>query len=154
MRLELGFYMSYINAALALIRLWTLNKLQLMAVLLPAVFLNQRSVRIQEEEGRQHFQYVGGKGGTGKSRVIHAIKDMFRLKDGLYTLLLIGVSGNAAALIGGVTLHLVANIGFKSINGTIRNILEEEKLHWKSKIILIINEISQVGGLTLASVNS
>jgi hypothetical protein len=30
---------------------------------------------------------------------------MFRLKGGLHTLLLTGASGNAAALIGGVTLH-------------------------------------------------
>ncbi|KAK4118967.1 hypothetical protein N657DRAFT_550072, partial [Parathielavia appendiculata] len=70
----------------------------------------ERGTRLQEEGGRQHFQFVGGEGGTGKSRVIHAIKDMFRLKDGLHTLILTGASGNAAALIGGVTLHSAANI--------------------------------------------
>ena len=154
MRLEVGPYTSYVDVALALTKQWTLNKLQSMAVLLPAVFLDERGTRLQEEEDRQHFQYVGGEGGTGKSRVIHAIKDMFRLKDGLHTLLLTGASGNAAALIGGVTLHSAANIGFGGKNETVRIISEEEKLRWKNKTMLVVDEISQVGGLTLASVDS
>ncbi|EAQ88761.1 hypothetical protein CHGG_05380 [Chaetomium globosum CBS 148.51] len=123
LRIELGRYATYVDVALGLTRHWTLNKLQSMAALLPAAFLDERGTRLQEEGGRQHFQYIGGEGGTGKSRVIHAIKDMFRLKDGLHTLLLTGASGNAAALIGGVTLHSAANI-------------------------------AQVGGLTLAAVDS
>jgi hypothetical protein len=153
MRLEFGPYTSYVDVALALTRQWTLNKLQSMAVLLPALFLDERGTRLQEEEGKQHLQYVGGEGGTGKSRIIQAIKDMFRLKDGLHTLLLTGASGNAAALIGGVTLHSASNIGFDGQNEMIRNVSEEEKLRWKSKNMLIVDEISQVGGLTLASVD-
>ncbi|KAK8869384.1 hypothetical protein PGQ11_007962 [Apiospora arundinis] len=96
-RLESGPYTSYMDVALALARSWTLNKQQALALLLPAAFLDERGARLQEEEGPQHFQYVGGEGGTGKSRVIHAIKDMFRLKDAQQTLLLTGASGNAAA---------------------------------------------------------
>jgi len=154
MDLEASPYTSYVDVALALTRKWTLDKLQSMAVLLPAAFLDERGSRLEEEEGKQHFQYVGGEGGTGKSRVIHAIKDMFRLKDGLHTLILTGARGNAAALIGGVTLHSASNIGFDSKNGTTKNISEEEKLRWKGRIMLIVDEISQVGGLTLASVDS
>jgi len=153
MRLEIGRYTTYVDVALGLTRHWTLNKLQSMAVLLPAAFLDERGTRLQEEGGRQHFQYVGGEGGTGKSRVIHAIKDMFRLKDGLHTLLLTGASGNAAALIGGVTLHSATNIGFEGKDEMARNILEEEKLRWKRMAMLIVDEISQVGGLTLAAVD-
>jgi hypothetical protein len=152
-RLEFGPYTSYVDVALALTWKWTLNKLQSMAVLLPALFLDERGTQLQEEESKQHLQYVGGEGGTGKSRIIHAIKDMFRLKDGLHTLLLTGASGNAAALIGGVTLHSASNIGFDGKNETTRNISEEEKLRWKNKNMLIVDEISQVGGLTLASVD-
>jgi hypothetical protein len=154
MRLELGRYATYVDVALGLTRHWTLNKLQSMAVLLPATFLDARGTRLQEEGGRQHFQYVGGEGGTGKSRVIHAIKDIFRLKDGLHTLLLTGASGNAAALIGGVTLYSAANIGFEGRAATTKNVSEEEKLRWKNMIMLIVDEISQVGGLTLAAVDS
>ncbi len=145
MRLELGPYTTYVDVALSLTKKWTLNKLQSMAVLLPALFLDARGTRLQEEEGRQHFQYVGGAGGTGKSRVIHAIRDMFRLKDGLHTLLLTGASGNAAALIGGVTLHSATNIGFEGKNEMTRTISEEEKLRWKNMTMLIVDEISQVG---------
>ncbi len=154
MRLEVGPWTSHVDVALGLTRKWTLNKLQSMAVLLPAAFLDERGMRLQEHDARQHFQYVGGEGGTGKSRVIHAIKDMFRLKDGLHTLLLTGASDNAAALIGGVTLHSAANIGFEDSAGTMKNISEEEKMRWKNMTKLIIDEISQVGGLTLAAVDS
>ncbi|KAK8120462.1 hypothetical protein PG999_004582 [Apiospora kogelbergensis] len=58
-----------------------------------------------------HKLTVGG-GGTGKWGVINAIKDMFRRKGGQRNLLT-GASGNAAALIGGVTLHSAANIRFE-----------------------------------------
>jgi hypothetical protein len=78
---------------------------------------------------------------------------MFRLKDGLYTLLLTDASGNAAALIGRVTLHSATNIGFEGKSETTRPI-SEEKLRWKNITMLIIDEISQVGGLTLAAVDS
>jgi hypothetical protein len=125
-----------------------------MAVLMPAAFLDERGTRLQEEDGKQHFQYVGGEGGTGKSRVIHAIKDMFRLKGGLHTLLLTGASGNAAALIGGVTLHSAANIPFEGRAATTKIVSEEEKVRWKNMTMLIVDEISQVGGLTLAAVDS
>jgi len=54
---------------------------------------------------------------------------MFRLKDVLYTLLLEGVSGNAAALISSVILYSAANIRFEGEGVTARHISEEEKLH-------------------------
>ena len=60
---------------------------------------------------------------------IYTIKDMFRLKDVLYTLLLEGVSGNAAALISSVILYSAANIRFEGEGVTARHISEEEKLH-------------------------
>ncbi|KAK3350299.1 hypothetical protein B0T25DRAFT_592226 [Lasiosphaeria hispida] len=103
---------------------------------------------------KQHFQYVGGEGGTGKSCVIYAIKDMFRLKGSLHILLLMGASRNTAMLIGRVMLHSAVNIGFEGKNETVRTILEEEKLYWKNKMMLVVDEISQVGGLILASVDS
>ncbi|EAQ85212.1 hypothetical protein CHGG_09226 [Chaetomium globosum CBS 148.51] len=154
MQLELGRYATYVDVALGLTRHWALNKLQSLALLLPAAFLDDRGTRLQEEGGRQHFQYVGGEDSTGKPRAIHAIHDMFRLKDGLHTLFLTGASGNAAALIGGVTLHSAANIGFEGKNEVSRNVSEEEKLRWKNMVMLIVDEISQVGGLTLAAVDN
>jgi hypothetical protein len=40
------------------------------------------------------------------------------------------------------------------LNETRRTISEEEKLLWKNMTMLIVDEISQVGGLTLAAVDS
>ena len=153
-RVEVGPYTTYTNAALALTREWTLNKQQSLALLLPAIFLDGCGPRLQEDESPQHLKYVGGEGGTGKSRVIRAIQDMFRRKGRQRDLLLTGASSNAAALIGGVTLHSAANIGFEGRKDAARRISEEEKLRWKSKVMLIVDEISQVGGLTLAAVDS
>ncbi|KAK8121490.1 Helitron helicase-like domain at N-terminus-domain-containing protein [Apiospora kogelbergensis] len=153
-RVEVGPYTTYTNAALALTREWTLNKQQSLALLLPAIFLDVRGPRLQEDESPQHLKYVGGEGGTGRSRVIRAIQDMFRRKGRQRDLLLTGASSNAAALIGGVTLHSAANIGFEGRKDAARRISEEEKLRWKSKVMLIVDEISQVGGLTLAAVDS
>lgn len=46
MRLEVGPYTSYVDVAQVLARRWTLNKLQFMALLLPAVFLDERGTRL------------------------------------------------------------------------------------------------------------
>lgn len=34
-----------------------------------------------EQEESQYFNYIGGAGGTGKSRIIDAFRDVFRVKD-------------------------------------------------------------------------
>ncbi len=52
---------------------------------------------------------------------------MFRLKDNLYTLLLIGANGNIATFIGGATFYSAVNIRFKSKNKIIKTISKEEK---------------------------
>lgn len=144
-RLEVGPSSAYIDVALQVSEAWTLNKEQMKALLLPALFLDERRAR-SDDEGAQHLQYVGGEGGTGKSRVIEAMKDLFRLKDGLDTMLLTGANGNAAALIGGVTIHSAVGFGFGGIKGGARLLSEERKLQWKKKIVVVIDEISQVGG--------
>ena len=45
MRLEVGPYTSFVDVALGLTKKWTLNKLQLLAVLIPASFLDARDPR-------------------------------------------------------------------------------------------------------------
>ena len=127
-RVEEGPYTSYVGAALAVSREWTLNELQSMAVLLPALFLDERGPRLQDVQGRQHLQYVGGEGGTGKSRIISAIKEMFRQKDALHTVLVTAASGNAAALVGGVTLHSATGLGFEGELAAPRAVPERVKL--------------------------
>ncbi|KAI1781880.1 hypothetical protein LXA43DRAFT_838977, partial [Ganoderma leucocontextum] len=55
--------------------------------------------------------YLGGVGGTGKSRVIHALTDFFRKRNEGRRLRLASYTGIAALNIGGVTLHAALNLG-------------------------------------------
>ncbi|KAJ3551910.1 hypothetical protein NM688_g4438 [Phlebia brevispora] len=54
--------------------------------------------------------YVGGSGGTGKSRVFDAVKSFFDLRGESYRYLVIAPTGSAASLISGSTYHSV--LGF------------------------------------------
>lgn len=56
-------------------------------------------------------------------------------------------------MIEGVTLYLATGIDFKS-NSEAERRMPEEKLRWKRKVVLVIDKISQVIDLTLASVDS
>ncbi|KAM4067941.1 PIF1-like helicase [Hirsutella rhossiliensis] len=49
--------------------------------------------------------FVGGEGGTGKSRVIEALVELFAQRDLSSQLLITATSGTAAARINGITLH-------------------------------------------------
>ncbi|KDQ54424.1 hypothetical protein JAAARDRAFT_90231, partial [Jaapia argillacea MUCL 33604] len=49
--------------------------------------------------------YLGGPGGTGKSRVINALKDFFVQRNQSRRLRLASYTGVAARNIGGMTLH-------------------------------------------------
>jgi len=49
-----------------------------------------------------------------------------------------------------VTLHSATNVGFDGKNEAARIVLKE-KLRWKNITMLIVDEISQVGGLVLAA---
>jgi hypothetical protein len=54
--------------------------------------------------------YLGGMGGTGKSRVIQALNDFFKNREESYRMTVVAPTGNAAALIGGSTYHSVLGI--------------------------------------------
>ncbi|KAM4062418.1 PIF1-like helicase [Hirsutella rhossiliensis] len=54
---------------------------------------------------RQLCQFVGGEGGTGKSRVIEALVELFASKDQSNRLMITATSGTAAARINGITIH-------------------------------------------------
>jgi len=76
------------------------------------------------------------------------------LKDELYILLLINANGNVAAFIDKMTFYSIYNIGFEDKTNVTKTISEEEKLQWKHRVILIVDEISQIDGLMFAIVNN
>ncbi|KAF1807884.1 hypothetical protein P152DRAFT_366258, partial [Eremomyces bilateralis CBS 781.70] len=53
----------------------------------------------------QLCQFIGGEGGTGKSRIIGAVAALFARKGIPHRLLVTATSGTAVANIDGVTIH-------------------------------------------------
>jgi len=58
-----------------------------------------------EEKPTQLLMYLGGPGGTGKSRVVNALRDMFESREEKRRFRLTAYTGVAARNIGGATLH-------------------------------------------------
>ena len=54
--------------------------------------------------------YVGGMGGTGKSRVLHAVQSMFDTRGERTRMIVLAPTGTAAALVKGSTYHYVLGI--------------------------------------------
>jgi hypothetical protein len=97
LQVRTGFFESYIDAALYVMEVWETNKLQSQAVIQPFEFLQRHRTTGYEQEDDQYFEYLGGAGGTGKSRVIDAIYDVFKVKDCGKELLITASSGSAGA---------------------------------------------------------
>ncbi|KAI1786955.1 hypothetical protein LXA43DRAFT_897036 [Ganoderma leucocontextum] len=57
--------------------------------------------------------YLGGMGGTGKSRVLLAIMGFLLFRDEAHRFIVLGPTGGSAALVGGSTYHSVLGFGFK-----------------------------------------
>ncbi|XP_044717940.1 PIF1-like helicase domain-containing protein [Hirsutella rhossiliensis] len=149
MEIRLGTSTSFIEAGKALVARFTLNK---------------------KEKGnvRQLCQFVGGEGGTGKSRVIEALVELFASKDQSNRLIITATSGTAAARINGITIHsacgfskdlaAVANTG-KDLDGVRmpnqaeRFVHGQSRMDWQEKDVLVVDEVSMLGARTLHAVN-
>lgn len=84
----------------------------------------------------QHLQYIGGGGGTGKSWLIAAIKDVFAAKGASDHIVITTMSGTAAAGIGGNTIYSAIGLAFKDQDGAaMENIplvtMERSKQRWR-----------------------
>ncbi|KAJ6556237.1 hypothetical protein B0H19DRAFT_947758, partial [Mycena capillaripes] len=80
------------------IRKWTLNHEQAHAFRIIAC-------HSLEQKPRQLRMLLSGPGGTGKSRVIHALQDFFRMRGQARRFRLAAFTGVAARNINGMTLH-------------------------------------------------
>lgn len=85
--------------------------------------------------------YLGGSGGTGKSRVIHTLIDFARRWDASKSLIISASSGVAATLIGGCTLHSALGIQ-RSLDPP--NPTETQISNWSSIGMLFIDEFSMI----------
>lgn len=144
--------------------IFTLNKRQSIALRLICQHLDQ--VQGDESRNSQLCQFIGGEGGTGKSRIIEAIVQVFAAKGMSHRLLVTATSGAAAARINGVTIHSACRIVKDSSRMSAKNpegftpsapadlfIDGQTRMNWQEKYMLIIDEVSMLGARTLYLVN-
>ncbi|KAJ3570418.1 hypothetical protein NP233_g4408 [Leucocoprinus birnbaumii] len=96
----------------------------------------------------QLLMYLGGMGGTGKSRVIHALSNYFELRGEKNRFMLVAPTGTAAALLGGSTYHSM--LGFNGVSlDTISQksasaIINDARERFRGVQYIFIDEISMI----------
>jgi flavin-binding protein dodecin len=121
-----------------LVRAWTLNTEQARAFKIIAS-------HSMEPKPKPLRMYIGGPGGTGKSRIIQALTDFFKRKNQSRRLRLTAFTGVAAKNIGGTTLHtaLCMSLSKKKSDGnkTRTNLVAM----WEGVDYMLVDEVSTVG---------
>ncbi|KJZ70513.1 hypothetical protein HIM_10099 [Hirsutella minnesotensis 3608] len=155
MEMRFGASTSFLEAGKDLAARFTLNRKQAMAFLI----ICRRLDLIRRSDGGnagQLCQFVGGEGGTGKSRVIEALAELFASKDQSNRLLITATSGTAAARINGITIHSAC--GFSKDLGAAANTAKDldgvrlpkqserfvegqSRMDWQEKDVLVVDEI-------------
>ncbi|KAK1521590.1 hypothetical protein CABS01_16520 [Colletotrichum abscissum] len=133
----------------------TLNRMQTIALGLICEALDEQRVNGAD---RQHLQYIGGGGGTGKSWLIDTLKEVFAAKEASSRLVITATSGTAAAGIGGTTIHSAVGLAFRDAEGaTVEPLsstnLERAKERWRRRDVLVIDETSMLGLQTLYDID-
>lgn len=154
---EIGPATTFSSLGLDSARTWTLNGKQAMALQLITAKYDEV---VQNEDVPQFLCHIGGPGGTGKSHILKALRDVLKAKGHLGKLVLSGSTGRAGASIGGKTIHSLCKFsqGHDSEDGNARiqryTATEADKLGWKSINVLVIDEISMVPGFLLHDINT
>ncbi|KAJ3454832.1 hypothetical protein MRS44_013432 [Fusarium solani] len=153
MFVEVGPARGFVELGLLAASSYTLNDLQSMALQLVCRFLDNYIAN--PDSAGQHLQYVGGPGGTGKSRIVDALREVFTARAQPHHLQVTGTSGSAAAQIGGTTLHSALGLDTHRSHDKQKPPIfsEAKKWMWKQKLVLVIDEVSMLGGATLFHAN-
>ena len=165
-RLQFGPSTSFLAAGRELAESFTLNRRQSIAFRLICRQLDR--VRHDKRGTAQLCQFVGGEGGTGKSRIIEAVSALFAGKGISSRLLITATSGTAAARVNGITIHSACGLtkdnssrtaGNKVVDGLRASeasdlfIDGQRRMSWQEKWLLIIDEVSMLGTRTLHAVD-
>lgn len=156
---------SFLEAGRQLAASFTLNQRQSIALRLICRQLDR--VRRDERGTSQLCQFVGGEGGTGKSRVIKSIAALFASKGISHRLLVTATSGTAAAQVNGITIHSACNLskgisrtslythvdGVRSSSSGDLYIDGQARMDWQEKWLLIVDEVSMLGARALHAAN-
>ncbi|PPR07084.1 hypothetical protein CVT24_010921 [Panaeolus cyanescens] len=101
---------------------------------------------------KQLLMYLGGMGGTGKSRVIKAWVSYFERRNEAHRFVLLGPTGTSAALIGGQTYH--SFLGVNKFSGNNVQSIEDLKERLIGVSYLIIDEMSMLSCMDLYAINT
>ncbi|XP_044717280.1 PIF1-like helicase domain-containing protein [Hirsutella rhossiliensis] len=149
----------------------TLNEKQAIALVIVCRQLDR--IRQGDEAGgdgsAQLCLFIGGEGGTGKSRVIEALVELLARRDLSSRLLVTATSGTAAARINGITLHSACGLtvgqggqaggATRDVDGVRlpgqgeRFVDGRSRMDWQEKEVLVIDEVSMLGARTLHAAN-
>lgn len=160
---------SFLEAGKDLTARLTLNRKQAIALLIICCHLDSMR-RKDGGDVSQLCQFVGGEGGTGKSRIVEALVASFGEKGISNRLLVTATLETAAARIDGITTHSAcgftkdqgpgANASIaKDVNGVRlpkqadRFVHGPSRMDWQEKEVLVIDEVSMLGARTLHAVN-
>ncbi|XP_044716508.1 AAA domain-containing protein [Hirsutella rhossiliensis] len=113
--------------------------------------------------------FIGGEGGTGKSRVIEALVELLARRELSSRMLVTATSGTAAARINGITLHSACGLAVgqggqaggatKGVDGVRlpgageRFVDGRSRMDWREKEVLVVDEVSMLGARTLYAAN-
>lgn len=164
--IQFGPSTSFSEGGRQLAESYTLNRRQAIALQLLCRQLDQLD-RGEGESPAQLCQFLGGEGGTGKSRIIEAVVELFANKGISHRLLVTATSGTAAANISGITIHSACGFSIDTSQSGSKMALDrfglpsstglrvdgETRMDWQEKYLLIIDEVSMLGVRTLHAVN-
>jgi hypothetical protein len=168
-RVAFGPPTTFLHAGREIAGRFTLNERQEIAFLLVCRHLDTipdeddsddfGSSNVENNDNAQLCEFLGGEGGTGKSRVIEALAELFVSKDISHRLLMTATSGAAAARINGVTIHSACGMQPNASDGnaddgsTVTYVDGDARRRWSEKWLLIIDEVSMLGLQTLSNIN-
>ena len=109
-----------------------------------------RAFRIIAEHSMQHHptqlrMFIGGAGGTGKSRVISALREWFQRRKESRRFRLSSYTGVAARHISGMTLHSALSINQRSKGKAKNHTRRDLVAMWEGVGYLFIDEVSMIG---------
>lgn len=157
--LELGPSSSYMALGRKVADFFTLNRLQRTAHLMIMEALDAHRGYESVNDGYQHLQYVGGEGGTGKSRVIDAERRVLQGKNEPGAIIVTATSASAAAGISGTTIHSALGVvpsgtdgdAVEKVNSITAGAYQDAQKAWRWQRVkvLVVDEVSTLGGALL-----
>lgn len=135
------------NAILKIIDDFILNTKQALAFRIIAEYTLGRS-----KVGDQLLMGLFGEAGTGKSRIINAIRAWFRTIGREYELVITAIIGAAAFEIRGATLHSSLGIAVEKGDKPVK-MSREKRAQWEAPRYLIIDEVSMMGSSLMMKLN-